>query len=106
VGGLATLPQSLKAVRTDGLIAVTGLLGTPEDQNTVPSMLDCLMNVCTARGLLLGTHDQFDDMNRFIVDKGIKPVVDDRVFGFKEVKEAYRYLEQQKHFSKVCILLE
>jgi NADPH:quinone reductase-like Zn-dependent oxidoreductase len=106
VGGLSTLPQSFKAVRTDGLIAVTGMLGKPEDQAAVPSMMDCLMNVCTARGLLLGTRDQFNEMNKFITDKGIKPIVDDKVFEFKDAKEAYRYLEQQKHFSKVCIRLE
>ncbi|CAG8212295.1 unnamed protein product [Penicillium salamii] len=106
VGGLSTLPQSFKAVRTNGLIAVTGLLGHAEDQAAVPTILDCLINVCTARGILLGTRDQFHDMNRFIEDKGIKPVVDEEVFDFLEAKEAYRYLEQQKHFSKVCIRLE
>ncbi|CAG7923299.1 unnamed protein product [Penicillium olsonii] len=106
VGGLSTLPQSFKAVRKNGVIAVTGLLGQAEDQAAIPSIMDCLMNVCTARGILLGTRDQFHDMNRFITEKGIRPVVDDKVFGFQETKEAYEYLQQQKHFSKVCIGLE
>ena len=106
VGGLSTLPQSFKAVRKNGVIAVTGLLGQAEDQAAIPSIMDCLINVCTARGILLGTRDQFHDMNRFITEKGIRPVVDDKVFGFQETKEAYEYLQQQKHFSKVCIGLE
>lgn len=105
VGGLSTLPQSFKAVRTGGLIALTGMLGELEDRVAVPSMMDCLMNVCTARGLFLGTRDQFEAMNRFIEEKGIKPIVDEKVFGFQDVKEAYEHLEQQKHFSKVCIEL-
>lgn len=106
VGGLSTLPQSFKAVRTNGVIALTGMLGKPENPADVPSMIDCLMNVCTARGLLLGTRDQFNEMNRFIAEHAIKPIVDEKVFGFHEIKEAYKYLDQQKHFSKVCIRLE
>lgn len=106
VGGLSTLAQSLKALRTNGLVAVTGLLGKPDEQAAVPSLLDCLINVCTARGILLGTRDQFNAMNQFIADNGIKPIVDERVFSFREAKQAYEYLEQQKHFSKVCIRLE
>lgn len=105
VGGLSTLAQSLKALRTNGLVAVTGLLGKPEDQIAIPSLLDCLVNVCTARGILLGTRDQFNAMNQFIAEKGIKPIVDEKIFSLQEAKEAYKYLEQQKHFSKVCIQL-
>lgn len=82
------------------------MLGQSEDQAAVPSLMDCMLNVCIARGLLLGTRDQFVEMNRFIEEKGIKPVVDDKVFGFGDVKEAFRYLEHQKHFSKVCVRLE
>ncbi|KAK9855567.1 hypothetical protein MYU51_002111 [Penicillium brevicompactum] len=106
VGGLSTLAQSLKALRTNGLVAVTGLLGKPEDQIAIPSLLDCLVNVCTARGILLGTRDQFHAMNQFIAEKEIKPIIDEKMFSLQEAKEAYKYLEQQKHFSKVCIQLE
>ncbi|KAJ5132076.1 zinc-binding alcohol dehydrogenase-like protein [Penicillium atrosanguineum] len=104
VGGLSTLPQSFKAVRTNGLIALTGMLGKADGE--LPSLMDCLMNVCTVRGVLLGTRDQFDEMNRFTEEKGIRPVVDERVFGFEECKEAYRLLERQGHFSKVCVSLQ
>ncbi|KAL5043595.1 hypothetical protein BDW71DRAFT_210111 [Aspergillus fruticulosus] len=53
-----------------------------------------------------GTREQFKEMNAIIDEKGIKPVVDDRVFGFAEVKETYEYLEQQRHFLKVVIDVE
>jgi NADPH:quinone reductase-like Zn-dependent oxidoreductase len=39
---------------------------------------------------------------RDITANKIRPVVD-RVFGFEEAKEAYRYLESQKHVGKVVI---
>lgn len=106
VGGDSTLPQSLKAIRTDGLIALAGMLGHSAEQTSAPTMMDCLMNSCTARGFLLGTRDQFHEMNRFIAEHGIQPVVDEQVFDFAHVKEAYAHLEQQRHFSKVCIKVQ
>ncbi|KAL3481100.1 alcohol dehydrogenase [Aspergillus californicus] len=102
VGGLSTVAQSLKAVRTDGVIALAGVLGAGGEEN-VPSIMDALTYLCTTRGFLLGTRTQFREMNRFIDEKGIKPVVDERVFGFGEVREAYELVGAQQHFSKVVI---
>ncbi|PLB49812.1 GroES-like protein [Aspergillus steynii IBT 23096] len=100
VGGLSTLRQSLHAVRPEGMIALTGLLGQAPDGD-VPNIMDGLVHLCTIRGLLLGTRTQFAAMNQFIEKENIKPVVDDRPFGLEEVKEAFEYLSQQRHFSKV-----
>ena len=44
------------------------------------------------------------NMNAFIEEKCVRLAVDERVFGF-EVKEVYKYLMGQEHFSKVCIRL-
>ena len=99
VAGSATLEQSLKAVRPDGLISITGVLGAGDP----PSILSCLAQGCVARGVLLGTKAQFEEMNAFVEEKGVKPLVDEKVFGFHEVREAYKYLMGQKHFSSVCI---
>lgn len=41
-------------------------------------------------------------MNRLITANGIKPLVD-KVFKFEEAREAYKYLESQKHVGKVVI---
>ncbi|KAJ5672962.1 alcohol dehydrogenase [Penicillium longicatenatum] len=103
VGGSSTISQSLKAIRNGGLISLAGMLGKEEEGIPVPKMMDCLWNVCAARGFLLGTRDQFREMNQFITKQGIKPVVDERVFEFEEAKQAYEILEKQQHFSKVCI---
>ncbi|KAL4868987.1 hypothetical protein BDV12DRAFT_208867 [Aspergillus spectabilis] len=103
VGGPSTVSQSLKAIRPDGVIALAGLLGVGSEQGAVPSIMDGLTYLCTTRGYLLGTQVQFAEMNRFIDEKGVKPVADERVFGFGGIKEAYEYLEAQKHFSKIVI---
>ncbi|PYI09545.1 alcohol dehydrogenase [Aspergillus sclerotiicarbonarius CBS 121057] len=102
VGGLSTVAQSLKAVRPEGVIAMTGLLGGAPDAN-VNTLIDCLVNLCTVRGVLLGTRRQYEEMNAFIEEHGIRPVVDHKVFGFEEVADAYQYMDDQRHFSKVCV---
>ncbi|KAH7355055.1 hypothetical protein BKA65DRAFT_475521 [Rhexocercosporidium sp. MPI-PUGE-AT-0058] len=104
VGGPATMAQSLKAVRIDGVISIIGFLGgNAKDQ---PSFLEALSNVCTVRGLLVGSRTQFEDMNRAIDANGIKPVVDQKVFSLEQTKEAYQYMWDQKHFGKLTIKIE
>lgn len=101
VGGPTTMAQSLKAIKFDGVISIIGFLGgTGKDQ---PTFLDCLNNICTVRGLLVGSRMQFEDMNRAIEANDIHPVVDEKVFELAELKEAYQYMWDQKHFGKLTI---
>lgn len=102
VGGDNTLSQSLAAIRVDGLVVAAGLVaGAPGESS--PALMDTLWNICIVRGILLGTKQQFVDMNRFIEEKGINIAVDEEVFGLEDVKDAYQKLEAQKHFSKIVI---
>lgn len=104
VGGAATLAQSLAAIRPDGLIACAGILGDAPD-GKMPTMLDGLFAGCIVRGVVIGTRKMFDEMNAFVEAKGIKPVVDERVFKFDEVPQGYRFVDEARHFSKVGIEL-
>src|SRR6187402_3050194 len=82
VGGPPTMAQSLKAIRIDGVISIIGFLGgAAKDQ---PSFLEALSNVCTVRGILVGSRTQFEEMNRAIEVNQIKPVVDEKVFTLEE----------------------
>ncbi|KAF6229298.1 hypothetical protein HO133_007414 [Letharia lupina] len=104
VGGPKTMAQSLKAIRPEGTISIIGFLGGfSKDQ---PSFLDCLNNICTVRGVLVGSRQQFEQMNEAIDANGIKPVVDEKVFGLEETKEAYQYMWDQKHFGKLTIKID
>lgn len=104
VGGPRTMAQSLKAIRPEGTISIIGFLGGfSKDQ---PSFLDCLNNMCTVRGVLVGSRLQFEQMNEAIDANGIKPVVDDKVFSLDETKEAYQYMWDQKHFGKLTIKID
>lgn len=104
VGGPKTMVQSLKAIRPEGSISIIGFLaGFSKDQ---PTFLDCLSNMCTVRGVLVGSRLQFEQMNEAIDANGIKPVVDDKVFSFEETRDAYQYMWDQKHFGKLTIKID
>jgi len=105
VGGPATMAQSLKAIRIDGVISIIGFVGGAPSKDQ-PTYLDALMNICTVRGILVGSRVQFEEMNRAIEANKIKPVVDEKVFTLDEVKEAYQYMWDQKHFGKLTIKID
>ncbi len=96
------MTQSLKAVKPEGTISIIGFLGGGRSKDQ-PSFMDCLSNMCTVRGLVVGSRRQFEEMNAAIDASGIKPVVDEKVFGFEEAREAYQYMWDQKHFGKLTI---
>ncbi|KAK4548305.1 hypothetical protein LTR36_010175 [Oleoguttula mirabilis] len=102
VGGDMTLGQSVQAIRTDGIVVAAGLIGGSAEP--VP-MMAALFNHCTVRGIIAGTRAQFDDMVKFVEAKNVKPALDDVVFGIRDVKDAYRRLDKQAHFSKIVIRL-
>ncbi|KAH9810497.1 zinc-type alcohol dehydrogenase-like protein [Teratosphaeria destructans] len=105
VGGPNTMKQSLNAIAIDGVIGIIGFLGGMKGERQ-PSFVDALSNICTVRGVLVGSRLQFEAMNKAIEANNIKPVVDQRVFKLEEAKDAYHYQWDQKHFGKVCISIE
>ncbi|KAI0487787.1 putative zinc-containing alcohol dehydrogenase [Xylaria cf. heliscus] len=104
VGGNQTLPQSLAAVRADGIVMVIGGVGD-QTAETVP-MFTAALHACIVRGILASSRAQFYDLVRYIDEKGIQPAVDDVVFELAEAKDAYRRLSEKKHFSKVLIRID
>ncbi len=99
VGGVGTLPQSLRALAFNGHIALIGLLASRGD-GVDPFPL--AMKNGTMSGIFVGSREDFEAMNALISGHGIRPVVD-RVFAFGEAERAFRYLESAAHFGKVVI---
>ena len=102
VGGEQTMKESLKAVAIEGVISIVGFLGGGE-KDTKTGFWDCFKSTCIVRGVNVGSSEQFEEMNRFIEEHNIKPIVDEKVFEFDQAKEAYQYLLEQKFFGKVVI---
>jgi NADPH:quinone reductase-like Zn-dependent oxidoreductase len=100
VGGAATLPMSLKAVRMGGYIALIGVLSGGGDVNPVP----ILMKSIRAQGIFVGSRRMFEAMNRAIETAKLHPVID-RVFSFDQAREAMTYMESGEHFGKIVIRL-
>lgn len=103
VGGNQTLPQSLAAVRVDGMVVLAGGVGQAADP--APLFL-AFMHTCLVRGILASSRRQFQEVVRFIDEKKIVPAVDDVVFELAEAKDAYRRLHEKKHFAKVVIRID
>ncbi|MBN1947649.1 MAG: NAD(P)-dependent alcohol dehydrogenase [Bradymonadales bacterium] len=99
VGGAETLPQALRAVRVGGTICLIGILSGNRVELPLTSIL---MRGVRVQGLLVGSREGFEAMNRAIASHQIRPVVD-RVFPFEQAGEAFSYLASGRHFGKVCI---
>ncbi len=99
VGGAGTLPHSLKAARTGGRISMIGVLtGSAGEINPLP----VVMKKIRMQGILVGSREMFESMNRAVSLHMLRPVID-RVFPFAEAGDALRYMESGAHFGKICI---
>ena len=99
VGGEKTLPQSLRVIRPGGTISMIGVLS---GINMGVSLGLIVTRKVRLQGITVGHRDSFEAMTRAMSQHQIKPAVD-RVFPFEELKEAMEYLQQEKHFGKICI---
>jgi len=99
VGGGETLPKSLQAVRAGGTISLIGVLAGRPAEVDVASIL---MRSIRVQGVLVGSKQHFEAMNRAIVQHRLSPVVD-RVFPFAEARQAFEHLAAGRHFGKVVV---
>jgi len=100
LGGSGTFEQSFSSVAYSGLVHEIGFLAPPGKADSMARIL--VFKGCHLRGLYVGSRDHFIAMNKAITQHQIRPVID-KVFPFNQAKEAYHYLEQQKHIGKIVI---
>lgn len=110
-GGAETLHRSLQCVSFGGLVSCIGYLsGTHEKVDAATAgaagrphvNLLTLTRNSTTKGILNGPQDRFVEMNAFLAEKGVKPLVE-RVFPLEDAKEAMLYLASGSHFGKVVV---
>src|SRR5215831_1845475 len=63
VGGVGTLPLSLRAVKMGGVIAQIGVLTGPADPISIPTVLHKQVHI---RGIYVGSRENFEQMNQAI----------------------------------------
>ena len=54
------------------------------------------------QGILVGSREMFEAMNRAVAANAIKPVID-KVFSFADAQAAYRHMAAGAHFGKIVI---
>jgi NADPH:quinone reductase-like Zn-dependent oxidoreductase len=89
VGGPKTLAQSLKAVKLEGLVTIIGYL--QGQVSNLPAELERGMKRCILRGIMVGSRQQFEQMNKAIETNDIHPIIDKTAFSLEQLKEAFQY---------------
>lgn len=102
VGGPATLPQSVEAVKIGGHIAMIGTLGGFEATLPVIPMLSRQIRI---QGCLNGSRQDQANFVDFLDHHQIRPVID-RSFPLEALAEAFRYEESGSHFGKIVIAID
>jgi NADPH:quinone reductase-like Zn-dependent oxidoreductase len=91
VGGPNTIGESLKAVKPGGDIHLIGFLGGVE-QNPQATIWQARQAMCNLKSVVVGSRVQFEETNRAIEGLQLRPVVDESMFGFEQLRDAYQYL--------------
>ncbi|OJT02677.1 Zinc-type alcohol dehydrogenase-like protein [Trametes pubescens] len=100
VGGSGTIMKSVNAIRYGGTISLIGFVAGVSDVSTLP--LQVLTKGAILRGIIAGSREQFEELNRLITAVKLKPVID-KVFAFEDLRKAYEHLKSQQHVGKVVI---
>jgi NADPH:quinone reductase-like Zn-dependent oxidoreductase len=99
LGGPATLPQSIVAVRVGGHISLIGTITGRSGEVPTAAMM---VKQVRLQGLIVGNRRQQQDMVRAIDSISLKPVID-RTFPLEALADAFRYKQSGKHLGKICV---
>jgi NADPH:quinone reductase-like Zn-dependent oxidoreductase len=100
VGGAGTAEQSISALRTQGEVAMIGVLA-PEGG---PNPRGLMMTAGIMRGIFVGSAAMAKALNAAIDVNGIEPLIGAR-FAFEQAKEAYAHAWGPDSFAKTVIEL-
>ncbi|KAG6917103.1 hypothetical protein DXG01_003923 [Tephrocybe rancida] len=105
IGGLGTLPRSIKSTRTGGHIHLIGIVSKDVTEEESSVVFSTIRKSLSLRGILIGSVAQFKDMNKLLAaqQNNTRPHID-RVFPFEKAKEAYSYLASQVHVAQLAAL--
>jgi len=102
VGGLVTLPRSLRAVRIGGAIAQIGVLSGSAD--AVPFPIGAVLHKQVhLQGIYVGSRQDFLDLNRALTLTQMRPVGEN--FHWSQAREALARMEEATHFGKLVLTI-
>lgn len=98
VGGAGTIGRALRAVRAGGTVSVIGVLG---GNATETNLIPILMRNLRLQGVVVGSREVFENMNRAMSLHAMRPVID-TVFPFEEIPQAFERMSKGAHCGKIC----
>jgi NADPH:quinone reductase-like Zn-dependent oxidoreductase len=98
VGGEATLPRSLRAIRIGGTVAQVGVLTGAANPVPIPTILHKMARI---HGIYVGSRKDFVEMNKAISLGGLRPVGEN--FLWSQAREVLERMEEASHFGKLVL---
>jgi NADPH:quinone reductase-like Zn-dependent oxidoreductase len=99
LGGVGTLERSFESLAAGGKVCLIGVMtGRSADINPYALM----WKQGHLHGIRVGDKDMFEQMNRAIEARSIRPVID-KIFPFEDAIAAYRYQDTGRFIGKVAI---
>jgi NADPH:quinone reductase-like Zn-dependent oxidoreductase len=98
VGGVGTLPRSLRAIRMGGTIAQVGVLSGAGEALPLAVILHKQARI---RGIYVGSRQDFLDMNKAIALTQMRPVGED--FPWTHAPQVFTRMEEGSHFGKLVM---
>jgi NADPH:quinone reductase-like Zn-dependent oxidoreductase len=95
----ATMDKSLGAVAFGGFIGIVGFVAGLKAEIPLRAVIGPMIRI---QGIAVGSRARFEAMNRAIAQHKIKPVIDS-TFPLEKAADAFRHMEQGKHFGKIVI---
>lgn len=97
----STLQQSIASLSFGGFIGIVGFVGGYQAEIALRAVIGPMVRM---QGIAVGSRARFEAMNRAIDEHKLKPVVDS-TFPLERAAEAFRHLQDGKHFGKIVINL-
>jgi len=101
VGGVGTLPRSLRALKMGGVIAQIGVLTGSAEPLPLPVILHKQVRI---QGIYVGSRRDFEEMNATIASAAMRPVLESH--SWSEAPAVLRKMETASHFGKLVLTVE
>jgi NADPH:quinone reductase-like Zn-dependent oxidoreductase len=98
VGGMGTLPRSLRAIRMGGVIAQVGVLTGPGEPLPLTSILHKQARI---QGIYVGSRKDFEEMNKAIALTILRPAGEN--FHWSQARQVLTRMEEASHFGKLVL---
>jgi NADPH:quinone reductase-like Zn-dependent oxidoreductase len=100
VGGMGTLGQSLRSIRTGGTVAQVGVLSSVAEPIPIPLILHKTAHI---HGIYVGSRQDFLEMNRAIDHAQLRPIGEE--FHWTQAREVFERMEEGSHFGKLVLTI-